>query len=54
MLNLRIPSNKRESERNSAQDLVLNIKEKRTDFKVSLKKSMCEKSLKLSSFSSIL
>ena len=37
MLNVRIPSNQRESVRIPAQDLALNIKEKRTGFNVSIK-----------------
>ena len=54
MLNVRIPSNKRESVRIRAQDLVPNLKEKRMGFIVSFEIRMCEKKLKLSSFSSIL
>ena len=42
MLNVWIPSNKRESVKNRAQDLVLNIKEKRMVFKVSFEIRMCE------------
>ena len=48
--NVRIPSNKRESVRNCAQDLVLNIKEKRTGFKVSFKIRMCEKKCEVVTF----
>ena len=47
MLNVRIPSNKRESVRNRAQDLVLNIKEKRMGFIVSFKIRMCEKKIEV-------
>ena len=43
MLNVRIPSNQRESVRIPAQDLALNIKEKRTGFNVSIKIRMWEK-----------
>ena len=43
MLNVRIPSNERESVRIPARDRALNIKEKRTGFNVSIKIRMCER-----------